>query len=41
VDVVAVECFVEDDDGDIGDAAKVNEVFDGQGQPYFEGVADD
>lgn len=33
MDVVAVEGFVEDDDGDVGDAAEVDEVFDGERPP--------
>ena len=33
MDVVAVEGFVEDDDGDVGDAAEVDEVFDRERPP--------
>lgn len=41
MDVVTMQGFIEDDQRDVGDAAKVNEVFYGQGPPYLDSVSED
>lgn len=41
MDVVAVEGLIEDNEGDVGDRAEIDKIFDGEGVPCSYSVSDD
>ena len=41
MDVVAMQGFVEDDDGDVGNGAEIDEILMRQGIPYLEQIPED
>lgn len=40
VNVIAVQCLVEDDDRNVADTAQIDEVLDGEGIPSLDGMPD-